>query len=314
MSVASWKRRNHQSRTPAIIVRSRTVFAILLTLLLFIPTTQVLGKREQDNGNVLLLEELTATWCVFCAQIDPQIVELQEVHAQRLITVTIHPPPGDVSDPLFNEAMRLRYQYLGIEATRTPSFWLNGEFYGEGVVDVGELSSQVMTEEARSTSSSRMSMSSLSDGDSATISIQVLETDEARNGTRVTVMMVENIVELAKGVASNGQTTFNNVLLNSISIDLDDEDSEPELGGIGWTITKNIQSPNGVEIELECNQTMDEDVFFIAIHESKNESTTFGVVDTMATVIDADENSDFWIWVVVSTLVLGIAIVIPSKK
>ena len=115
-------------------------------------------------------------------------------------------------------------------------------------------------------------------------------------------------------MASNGQTTFNNVLLNSISIDLDDEDSEPELGGIGWTITKNIQSPNGVEIELECNQTMDEDVFFIAIHESKNESTTFGVVDTMATVIDADENSDFWIWVVVSTLVLGIAIVIPSKK
>ncbi|MDP6011212.1 MAG: hypothetical protein QF707_05410 [Candidatus Poseidoniaceae archaeon] len=295
-------------------MHSRTVSAILLTLLLFIPSTQVLGKEEEDDGNVLLLEELTATWCVFCAQIDPQIVELQEVHAQRLITVTIHPPPGDVSDPLFNEAMRLRYQYLGIEATRTPSFWLNGDFYGEGVVDVGELSSQVMAEEARSTSNSKMSMSSLTDGDSVTISLQVLETDGNRNDTRVTIMMVENIVELRKGLASNGQTIFNNVLLNSISIELDDEESEPELGGIGWTINKNIHSPNGVEIELECNQTMDDDVFFIAIHESINESTTFGVVDTMATAQGVDEESGLWVWAIVASFAFGIIIVIPNKK
>ena len=295
-------------------MHSRTVSAILLTLLLFIPSTQVLGKEEEDDGNVLLLEELTATWCVFCAQIDPQIVELQEVHAQRLITVTIHPPPGEVSDPLFNEAMRLRYQYLGIEATRTPSFWLNGDFYGEGVVDVGELSSQVMAEEARSTSNSKMSMSSLTDGDSVTISLQVLETDENRNDTRVTIMMVENIVELRKGLASNGQTIFNNVLLNSISIELDDEESEPELGGIGWTINKNIHSPNGVEIELEFNQTMDDDVFFIAIHEGINESTTFGVVDTMATAQGVDEESGLWVWAIVASFAFGIIIVIPNKK
>jgi hypothetical protein len=127
-------------------------------------------------------------------------------------------------------------------------------------------------------------------------------------------MMVENIVELRKGLASNGQTIFNNVLLNSISIELDDEESEPELGGIGWTINKNIHSPNGVEIELECNQTMDDDVFFIAIHESINESTTFGVVDTMATAQGVDEESGLWVWAIVASFAFGIIIVIPNKK
>lgn len=295
-------------------MNSRVCSAILLTLILFFPMIPVSGTSEEDHGNVVLLEELTATWCEFCAQIDPQIVELQEIHTQRLITVTIHPPPGDVSDPLFNEAMRLRYEHLGIEATRTPSFWMNGEFYGEGVIDVGDLSSQVMTEEARSTSSSRISLSSSSEGKNATVSVQILESEADRNGTQVTIMMVEEVVELRKGVASNGMTTFNNVLLNSISIELDDENAPPELGGIGWNVIENIQTPESVDIEIESNQILDDDIFFIAIHENKNDSTTFGVVDTMATVEEIDEKRTMWIWVVAVTLLFGIAMVIPNRK
>ena len=295
-------------------MNTRVCSSILLTLILFIPTIPVAGISEEDHGNVVLLEELTATWCEFCVQIDPQIVELQEVHSQRLISVTIHPPPSEVSDPLFNEAMRLRYEHLGIEATRTPSFWLNGEFYGEGVVDVGDLSRQVMTEEARSTSNSMISLSSSSQGENATISVQILESETDRNGTQVTIMMVEEVVELRKGVASNGMTTFNNVLLNSITLELDDANAQPELGGIGWSVNKNIQTPESVEIEVESNQILDDDIFFIAIHENKNDSTIFGVVDTMATIEEIDEKKTMWIWVVAATLLFGIAMVIPNRK
>lgn len=286
----------------------------LLMLIILLPASGAGHDQKTSHRDVVILEELTATWCTYCAQIDPQIVELQEIHNQRLVTLTIHPPPGAEEDPLFNEAMRLRSQKLQMDINRTPAFWLNGEFYGEGVIDMTELSRQILREEARITQKSDISLYTYTNSEGMHIELELDENSESLENTSITIMLVEKEVELRKGVASNGQTIFSNVLLNSISLNLSSNSSESKLGGIGWSIEDYFISENGTSIKLLNDLNMDDDVFVIAIHEHDDSAVPLGIVDTMEREIIIPENSNLWQWLVGIAFIAGCALVFPYKK
>ena len=43
------------------------------------------------GGRSLLVEEITATWCPTCAEIDPELVQVADSHGSRIAMVALHP-------------------------------------------------------------------------------------------------------------------------------------------------------------------------------------------------------------------------------
>jgi thiol-disulfide isomerase/thioredoxin len=286
-------------------VAAKSWMLILLLLLAAIPSSSQASSNEEYKGSKVLVEELTATWCEYCIIIDPQVVELQQVHASRLITITIHPE----NDPLSNMAMDLRASQINTsEANGTPAFWLNGAFYGQGVIDMSSLSRQVMKSESSRASSSELTMSPTAEG----MDIKLTSSGEERNGSRLTIMLVEESITLRKGVASNGQTKFHNVLLNSFSIDLDNQSTEE--GGIGWNLSQSEFTLDSVNLRLTNDEILEEDVFWVIIHERSGSSYPLAVISSLEidNAPDADDSS--WIWLLVIVGAFGIYLAFPMKK
>ncbi len=288
-----------------MVVAAKSWILILLLLLSAIPSSSQASSNMEYKGSKVLVEELTATWCEYCVIIDTQVVELQQVHASRLITITIHPK----GDPLNNMAMDLRAAHLNTsEANGTPAFWLNGAFYGEGVIDMSSLSRQVMNSESYRTSSSELAMSQTAEG----MNIKLTSSEEDRNGSRLTIMLVEESVTLRKGAASNGQTEFHNVLLNSFSIFLDNQSTEE--GGIGWTLIQSEFTSDSVNLQLANDGVLEDDVFWVIIHESVDSPYPLAVVSSLEidNAPDADDSS--WIWLLAIVGGFGVFLSFPLKK
>jgi len=288
-----------------MVVAAKSWMLIMLLLLTAIPSSSQASSNEEYKGSKVLVEELTATWCEYCVIIDPQIVELQQVHASRLITITIHPE----GDPLNNMAMDLRAARINTsEADGTPAFWLNGAFYGQGVIDISSLSRQVIKSESSRASSSELMMSPTPEG----MNIELTSNEEERNGSRLTIMLVEESITLRKGVASNGQTKFHNVLLNSFSIDLDNQSTEE--GGIGWNLIQSEFTSDSVNLRLTNDEILEDDVFWVIIHEREDYSYPLAVISSLQinNAPDADDSS--WIWLLVIVGAFGIYLGFPMKK
>jgi thiol-disulfide isomerase/thioredoxin len=286
-------------------VAAKSWMLILLLLLAAIPSSSQASSNEEYKGSKVLVEELTATWCEYCIIIDPQVVELQQVHASRLITITIHPQ----SDPLNNMAMDLRAAHINTsESNGTPEFWLNGAFYGQGVIDMSSLSRQVMKSESIRASSSELTMSPTAEG----MDIKLTSSEEERNGSRLTIMLVDESITVRKGVASNGQTKFHNVLLNSFSIDLDNQSTEE--GGIGWNLSQSEFTSDSVNLRLTNDKILEEDVFWVIIHERSDSSYPLAVISSLEidNAPDADDSS--WMWLLVIVGAFGIYLAFPMKK
>lgn len=286
-------------------VAAKSWMLIMLLLIAAIPSSGQASSNEEYKGNKVLVEELTATWCEYCIIIDPQVTELQQVHASRLITITIHPH----SDPLNNMAMDLRASHINTsESNGTPAFWLNGAFYGQGVIDMSSLSRQVMKSESSRASSSELTMIPTTDG----IDIELISSEEERNGSRLTIMLVEESITLRKGVASNGQTKFHNVLLNSFSIDLDNQSTEE--GGIGWNLIQSEFASDSVNLQLTNDEVLEDDVFWVVIHERSDSSFPLAVISSLEIDNSPDADDSSWMWLLVIFGAFGIYLALPMKK
>jgi hypothetical protein len=144
------------------------------------------------------------------------------------------------------------------------------------------------------------------------MNIELTSSEEKRNGSRLTIMLVEESITLRKGVASNGQTVFHNVLLNSFSIDLDNQSTEE--GGIGWNLVQSEFTPDSVNIQLNNDRISEDDVFWVIIHERDDSSSPLAVISSLEidNAPDADDSS--WIWLLIIVGAFGIYLAFPVKK
>ena len=173
---------------------------------------------------------------------------------------------------------------------------------------MSSLSRQVMKSESSRASSSELTMSPTAEG----MDIKLTSSEEERNGSRLTIMLVEESITLRKGVASNGQTKFNNVLLNSFSIDLDNQSTEE--GGIGWNLSQSEFTSDSVNLRLTNDEILEEDVFWVIIHERSGSSYPLAVISSLEinNAPDADDSS--WMWLLVIVGAFGIYLAFPMKK
>jgi len=134
--------------------------------------------------------------------------------------------------------------------------------------------------------------------------------------------MVAKEVKLNKGAASNGQTLFHNVLLSSISIDLDDIDAAfPHSAGTGWSVKPLQVDGSLLSIEVSNDELPDEEVFFVAIHEldaqsfnESGDSRPLGIIDSQQHEVASTSGEGIWQWLVGGALLVGILLILPARN
>ena len=76
----------------------------------------------------VLVEEMTATWCATCADIDPYLAEVADRHGSRLALVGLHPLDGqDGVATAASEARLDRWRAVHDDLNQTPAFFVEGE-------------------------------------------------------------------------------------------------------------------------------------------------------------------------------------------
>ena len=81
------------------------------------------GDVTISGGRTLLVEELSATWCVSCADIDPYLQQVADSHGSRISIVTYHPTDGE--DAFQPEAAKYRIDRMKLvnpDIGSTPTF------------------------------------------------------------------------------------------------------------------------------------------------------------------------------------------------
>ncbi len=116
----------------------RVVAAALLALLL-LPITNAGAVRVDPEDSFatevvatakrgVLVEELTATWCEVCAEVDPYLAEVADRHGTRLVLVGLHDDDGRDGVSSAASAARVeRWRTLHPDLGSTPSFLVEGE-------------------------------------------------------------------------------------------------------------------------------------------------------------------------------------------
>ncbi|DAC11098.1 MAG TPA: thioredoxin family protein [Candidatus Poseidoniales archaeon] len=116
----------------------RVVAACLLVLILLSATPNAAALRidglndgerlEVKAKTTVLVEEMTATWCATCADIDPYLAEVADRHGSRLALVALHPLDGqDGVATNASEARLDRWRSVHGNLTQTPAFLVEGE-------------------------------------------------------------------------------------------------------------------------------------------------------------------------------------------
>ena len=106
---------------------SNALLAIAILILLSNSSMAVLVDQSDlsqgitvNGGRTILVEEITATWCISCTEIDPYLEEVADSHGSRISLVALHPQDG--VDVFANEASEKELKELKqiMEIIRVP--------------------------------------------------------------------------------------------------------------------------------------------------------------------------------------------------
>src|SRR5210317_153262 len=123
------------SKNMVYVHRSRNAMAMALLVILVtcMPSQGIVVSTDtpldspvasEVGGRTVLVQELTATWCPSCAEIDPELVQVADSHGSRIALVALHPSDGeDAFQPpaAQHRIERLKLTY-GDALASTPTF------------------------------------------------------------------------------------------------------------------------------------------------------------------------------------------------
>ena len=162
--------------------------------------------------NTVLVEEMTATWCTTCADIDPYLAEVADRHGSRLALVGLHPMDG--IDGVATEASEVRlerWRAVHNNLNQTPAFLVEGETPLVGPEIWPEVTRRMLELESSRSARANMSLSATRDADAVLLDIGAAQPLEGR---QVTLMLLQHGRSSASyGVEAEPGSTYDRVLV-----------------------------------------------------------------------------------------------------
>ena len=268
-----------------------------------------------SGGRTILVEEISATWCTSCADIDPYLQQVAAAHGSRISIVTYHPTDGE--DAFQPEAAKYRIERMrtiNSEVGSTPSFVVESGELRVGPDSWPDVQKDILKEETNRQEFSKLSftISKLSQQYSATVnSLELLEVDYE---TQLTFMLMAHEMEVPDGFINPGENHRDRVVIATSTCNLNSN----SLSNVGFS---NISGTNCLD-DFTVNFPAIGKFSLILLHEAtdstvesnSNYASTLGVVEFAYRDIEVENDADFMPLVFFSMITIGIILVIYERK
>tara|TARA_B100002052_G_scaffold294914_1_gene320503 strand:- start:850 stop:1740 length:891 start_codon:yes stop_codon:yes gene_type:complete len=267
------------------------------------------------GGRTILVEEISATWCTSCAEIDPFLQQVADAHGSRISIVTYHPTDGE--DAFQPEAAKYRIERMksiNSDVGATPSFVVESGELRVGPDSWPDVQKDILKEETSRQEFSKLSftISKLGQQYSATIgSIELLEVEYE---TQLTFMLMAHEMEVPDEFFNPGEDYRDRVVIATSSCNLNSN----SLSNVGFS---NVSGTNCLD-DFTVNFPANGKFSLILIHESTDSSvqlnsnygSTLGVVEFAYRDIEIKNDSNFMPLVFFSLIAIGTILVIYDRK
>jgi len=268
------------------------------------------------GGRTLLIEEITATWCPSCAEVDPELVQVADSHGSRIALVALHPTDGE--DAFMPPASQHRIERLqtsnpSLQAS-TPTFVVEG-----GEPRIGYEGWQDVQRDILSTELERQHVSTLAfevertvNGYSATVThADLLGVTDGQ----LTFLILQHHKAMPSGVFNPGEATRDRVLVATAECNINDGNITIALGLQSATTVDDCTTGFTVEFEELSSWSV------ILLHEPATSSlgedvvaNTYGAVElAYRDRAPVEQSSGFETLILAACVALSLAAVYRKK-
>ncbi len=181
------------------------------------------------GGRSLVVEELTATWCPSCAEIDPFLVQVADGHGSRIVMLALHPTDGE--DAFQPEASQHRIDRRVIThpaLASTPTFIVEGGDLRVGYDAWGDVQSDILEKELQRASTSQLAFKVVRDGEQLIASVS--DVSLSRQDGQLTFLLLEHEKEVPDSAMNPGDATRDRVVVGTAECDLSTSDINVSIG------------------------------------------------------------------------------------
>ena len=183
------------------------------------------------GGRTLLVEEITATWCPTCAEVDPELMQVADSHGSRIALVALHPTDGE--DAFMPPASQHRIERLQTSnpdlQTSTPTFVVEGGEPRIGYDGWQDVQRDILTVELERQQVSELAfeVERTDDGYRATVTHSSFS--GAADG-QLTFLVLEHHKAMPSGAFNPGEATRDRVLVGTAECSIANGNITVELG------------------------------------------------------------------------------------
>jgi thiol-disulfide isomerase/thioredoxin len=220
------------------------------------------GMDTNLRGQSVLVEELTATWCASCAEIDPFLMGVADAHGSRITMVAYHPSDGeDAFAPPAAQHRIERLRTVNPELPGTPTFLVEGGAYRTGPDQWVEVQRDILDSEVERQTHTKMQLNIQSSNQTITASLIGFD-GRAMNTTQLTFMVLEHEKTVPKDAINPGGATRDRVVVATAECDI----------GSGTIITEicliNASAPNSCTDDFSIVFEAMDTFSVVMIHEN----------------------------------------------
>ena len=299
---------------------SNALLAIAILILLSNSSMAVLVDQSDlsqgitvNGGRTILVEEITATWCISCTEIDPYLEEVADSHGSRISLVALHPQDG--VDVFANEASEKRIER--IEANHgnypgTPSFSVNGLDYHEGPNSWPSVQREILDEETKRSNHADIQISAVHED--GILRMEAI-TNDFESNQQLTLLFIEHQKQLPNGDFP-GERTRERVLTDMISFEQNATRSYGDRNSSNYSIYEN----SSITVFYNLSVMQDEVWSIVGVLEYSDDqvfsgglSSALGAVDISNRVITNETSSNYSSLILLGFLSLGLVYIFIKK-
>ena len=278
------------------------------------------GQWDQEvnvtGGRTILVEELSATWCTSCAEIDPYLQQVADSHGSRISIVTYHPTDGeDAFQPEAASHRIDRMKMINPDLGSTPSFVVEGGEVRVGPNSWPDVQKDILRKETENQQYSELGFSISKDLEEYSAKINMFMPISVDYDTQVTFILMQHELTVPDGFVNPAGDSRDRVVTAIATCNMAQNNITRVIG---------FESASGDDCSNNFSVTYSESNKFslILIHEStENELSNnsmlgenLGLVEFAYRDITIDETKDYLKMIIFSMVAIGFLWVIYERK